>query len=471
MNAQSLRKLTLTIACAGLLGWACPSLAFRMIQVSGTGRVTGGTAVSCDDYGEFAHWSNVTVSWYLNPSLQGSDKTAAIQAATNSWNGVTGASHVAFLVGTTTDSFATDGRNTMVWQSGGSCTGGCLGLTALVVQSGQVIVESDITFNNDVAWHTNGSDYDTQAVVTHELGHTFGIHHTDLTSSPQPTMFATYFGTGGRSLESDDQQALQCSEQWYVSPSWEGYHDSTNCQAIKGWVWNSQRPNSTMLVDLYDGSTFLTQAGAFECRQDLVNAGKGNGCHGFNVSPYGTALAVLRNGQYHTINVRNHRTGANLTGTGQSIICQVSGFTNQTPAEYNDTLGSSWSVGNVFTSSIAGRVTDLRYYKAAEETGTHTLKMWTNSGSFLGSVDVNFGSGAGWVTGHLSWPGIAIQANTQYVVTVTTTTKQTKTSCGLSSPITNGPLSMVGGRWVQGNGIFPTNTSCSNYWTDVLFDQ
>ena len=79
MNAKSLRKMTSAIACAGLLAWASPSAALFMIQVAGTGRVTGGAQVPCDDYGEFAHWSNVTVSWYLNTSLQGVDKSAAIQ--------------------------------------------------------------------------------------------------------------------------------------------------------------------------------------------------------------------------------------------------------------------------------------------------------------------------------------------------------------------------------------------------------
>jgi len=115
-------------------------------------------------------------------------------------------------------------------------------------------------------------------------------------------------------------------------------------------------------------------------------------------------------------------------------------------------------------------VTHLRYYKAAEETGLHTLKLWTESGTLLGSVEVNFGTGEGWVTGQLL-PSLSIQANTHYVVTVTTSTKQSKTSCGLSPPITNGPLTALGGRWLEGNGIFPTTTSCSNFWTDVYFDQ
>jgi len=147
-------------------------------------------------------------------------------------------------------------------------------------------------------------------------------------------------------------------------------------------------------------------------------------------------------------------------------------FTTQTPAEFIDTLGKSWSVGNDFSSSTSGNVTHLRYYRAAEETGLHTLKLWNLSGTLLGSVTVDFGSDltAGWETGRLSGNGIPIQAGVSYTVTVTTTgPRQSKTACGFSTPISNGPITATGGRWVEGNGIFPTNGSCSNFWTDVVF--
>lgn len=113
--------------------------------------------------------------------------------------------------------FSTDGINTFVFASGNGCTGNCLGLTALVLQTGQRIVESDITFNANYNWQTNGLNHDTQGVATHELGHSLGIHHTELTTTPRPTMFDTYFGTGMRSLEFDDQEALRCTERPFLS--------------------------------------------------------------------------------------------------------------------------------------------------------------------------------------------------------------------------------------------------------------
>src|SRR6185436_6941002 len=142
-------------------------------------------------------------------------KASALQSAMASWTGVSSADYVLTYAGTTTAGWSTDGRNTLLWATGNGCTGSCLALTALVLQSGQVIVETDVTFNASFTWNTNGSDYDVQSVATHELGHTLGIHHTELTSTPRPTMYASYFGTGGRSLETDDRSALQCSESRY----------------------------------------------------------------------------------------------------------------------------------------------------------------------------------------------------------------------------------------------------------------
>ena len=216
MNGKNFSRLAAcALAAAGMIASAAPSHAYRMIQNTTVGRVSAGGAVSCSASGGFAHWNIRNINWYLNTANQGSGKSTALSAALTSWTSVASANHVLSYAGTTTSGWATDGRNTFLWANGNGCTGSCLALTALVLQSGQVIVETDITFNNNVSWSTTGSDYDTQAVAAHEVGHALGIHHTEVTSTPRPTMYATYFGTGGRSLEADDQAALQCSESRY----------------------------------------------------------------------------------------------------------------------------------------------------------------------------------------------------------------------------------------------------------------
>lgn len=211
------RLALLSLAAALLLTAALPAHAFRMSHKVNDGRTTGSALVACDYSGGFAHWDIRDIDWYVNStSSEGSDfdVVSALIEAMKSWTVVDSADYSLSLAGFTSDGWATDDRNTLLWASGNGCTGNCLALTATVNQ-GQVISESDITFNADYTWNTDGSNYDVEAVAAHELGHSLGIHHTELTTTPKPTMKSSYFGTDQRSLEADDEEALQCSEWRY----------------------------------------------------------------------------------------------------------------------------------------------------------------------------------------------------------------------------------------------------------------
>ena len=213
---NSIRKTAALLALVAALSLASGTAhAYRFIQNTSPGRTSSGYLVTCTDPVGFTHWTNASIPWRLNTKNQGAGKEAATQAALAAWTNVASAPHNLTYAGTTTAGFVTDGINTALWARGNGCSGSCLAITALVLASGQVITETDISFNQRYTWTTNGANYDTEAVMAHELGHTLGLHHTEVTSTPRPTMYAYYLGADGRTLESDDTNALQCSTNRY----------------------------------------------------------------------------------------------------------------------------------------------------------------------------------------------------------------------------------------------------------------
>ncbi|HEV7504091.1 MAG TPA: DUF4082 domain-containing protein [Thermoanaerobaculia bacterium] len=247
------------------------------------------------------------------------------------------------------------------------------------------------------------------------------------------------------------------------SPSYEGYHEASNCRGISGWAWD-HTPDSPINVDIYRDGSYATTTSAGLFRSDLLSAGKGNGYHGFGYTPDSS----WRDGTWHAALVRFGGTSTSLTWSPISLICGVTCFTSQTPTDNLDTAGVVYSVGTQFSSSSSGYITSLRFYRASGETGTNTGKLWTDSGTLLASETFPSSPSSGWVEVALSTP-VAISASTLYRVSVNTNTHQSKTGCGIGSGITNQVLTAAQGFWVAGN-TFPTTSSCSNYFIDVKFD-
>jgi uncharacterized protein DUF4082 len=277
--------------------------------------------------------------------------------------------------------------------------------------------------------------------------------------SPPP-----FIGTGGYAYQYEWSNALSACTASTPLPVYEGYHEVANCRGISGWAWNQSTPNGAINVDIDRDYWQVATVPANLFRWDLYYAGKGNGYHAFVYTPDGS----WKDGQWHSARVRFSGTGTNLYWSPISFICGVSMFPYLSPV-YPDlsTGGQVYTVATQFSSSISGYISQLGFYRAPSESGTNTIRLWTDSGTQLASV-TPYCWGGGWCWGGI--PDVAINAGTVYRVTVNTNYAQAKTGCGIGGGITNQNLTAYQGFWQAGD-TFPTIASCSNFFVDVKFDM
>ncbi|GAB3337861.1 hypothetical protein GCM10027299_49440 [Larkinella ripae] len=82
-----------------------------------------------------------------------------------------------------------------------------------------------------------------------------------------------------------------------VTGSFEGYLDKVECGTIRGWVWDRGKPNTPLTVEFYHNVTKEVYGSTVAniSRQDLKDAGKGNGVHGYSLTvPDGLKDGVSR---------------------------------------------------------------------------------------------------------------------------------------------------------------------------------
>jgi hypothetical protein len=484
------------------LAWPSPAQAYNMSQNASDGWMNSSSRVACTDVAGFTHWGTSDIDWYLNTSGQGAGKASAVQGALAAWNNA-GTEYNLNYAGTTTGTYNMggqgDGKNTFYWGIDGFCdTRACHAVTARLLEvktttpNGQVILESDILFNanpdpgflwmtdgqySNECWNTVGSSglkLDTQGIATHELGHSLGINHpTVLDTSPTAPTMANACTPDAQSLASDDINALACSENRYPQdPSYYGNFSTGTCRSISGSAANANRESHASYVEVVESMSNGTPRIAVVRPASPVS-------NQFSYVPgSGNPDDQLMDGNWHTIRVRHTGTGQELSGGPKSIICGVPLFSGQPGSSAHiSTGGTPYEVATQFSSTHGGYISHLRYYFPGNgETGARTARLWSNTGTQLGSVSLtppsSFG-GIGWVEKALSTK-VQIQPNVLYRVSITTYTEQSKTACGLSSPMTNGPLTAHQGFWSAGDGtaspIMPATSSCSNYWVSVKFE-
>ncbi|MFJ6653867.1 DUF4082 domain-containing protein [Microbacterium sp. NPDC091313] len=164
------------------------------------------------------------------------------------------------------------------------------------------------------------------------------------------------------------------------------------------------------------------------------------------------------------------RTAEAVAPAGQ---CPCSLYTPlQTPPISSDADSASVTVGTRFTVSQAGVITGIRFYKGRTNTGTHVGTVWDASGTALGSATFTDETASGWQTATLAQP-ISVQPGQTYTVSyVAPAGNYAVGPSEYASSFTRGPLTVPaqGGAFTY-NGGFPSNSSATSYYVDVVFQQ
>ncbi|WP_171062783.1 hypothetical protein [Larkinella sp. C7] len=108
--------------------------------------------------------------------------------------------------------------------------------------------------------------------------------------------------------------------------NYEGHFDGANCDNFWGWVYDRNNPNAPITVEVVANGQVVGSFSASNFRQDLLNAGKGNGQHGFNYAP----PASIKNGQNQSISLRVQGSSFTLEQGPRTVQCAGSGSSGGT---------------------------------------------------------------------------------------------------------------------------------------------
>jgi parallel beta-helix repeat protein len=169
---------------------------------------------------------------------------------------------------------------------------------------------------------------------------------------------------------------------------------------------------------------------------------------------------------------RSFTTGTNATTPPTSMsYTHWSSSSKPVTASFPD--ANAVEMGMKFSSSMAGTITGIRFYKAGTNTGTHVGHLWSSSGKLLASATFTSETASGWQQVTFASP-VTIQPNTIYVASyLAPTGGYASDENYFASAYTSGPLSVPanGSVFLYGSGGgFPTQTwKATNYWVDVVF--
>jgi hypothetical protein len=139
--------------------------------------------------------------------------------------------------------------------------------------------------------------------------------------------------------------------------------------------------------------------------------------------------------------------------------------------------GTYYELGTIFQSSTPGKITQLRVYSVAGETGDHTARIWRSDQTVVGGPYIwNFGGVNGWI--YFDIPPVTIEADVQYTVTISTSDIPNRDYANEPGVLINGGGNGLNLSYPPNAGVFedigrggmPTKSwNSSSYLRDIVF--
>ncbi|GAB3936681.1 putative Ig domain-containing protein [Larkinella terrae] len=171
-----------------------------------------------------------------------------------------------------------------------------------------------------------------------------------------------------------------------VQGNFEGYLDKVECGTIRGWVWDRNKPNTPVTVEFYTGSTVWGSTIANIYRDDLKNAGKGNGVHAYSFEVPNS----LKDGTTRLIYGRVQGSNFMLKDSGKPLTCgSPARISAETGPELSVTLlgnpvtdqvaleirGAVGQAVNLHLSDASGRLVNLHRIELAKPVERYTIPL------------------------------------------------------------------------------------------------
>ncbi|MGN6326406.1 DUF4082 domain-containing protein [Pseudolysinimonas sp.] len=168
-------------------------------------------------------------------------------------------------------------------------------------------------------------------------------------------------------------------------------------------------------------------------------------------------------------------TGGSWSFTTAAASAPDAGFhlAAPTPAVAAEDDTGSVELGMAFSSSAAGSVTAIRFYKGSGNTGTHTGSLWLPDGTRVAQVTFTGETAGGWQTATLATPYVVVPGQTYIVSYHAPNGHYASTSGYFGTTRTSGPLTAdaVNGRYNYGStpALPDGSWGATDYGVDVTF--